>query len=330
MQLKFRLSRDRDPPVAELEGKLRRQGLSIGLRVPRDIRFDECHGSRAVLTAVDLMDKLEHGFLVAKKKGRKVIMVTARKNAGLLPGVQTLFDEKRTIIDDVCSGRRGLTENDWKQFKPIFKPHEFQALVDYTCLLRREKEDKKTFGEMVAAAARGELTSKRLDYFGKVLGEEAAAKMTILYNDLMDRFGNRKKMLREGGRIKRLRKYVEDLKRQNEEATALLKLVKHLELGQFNSSKSFIEAIKALGSYATLLFDSIDWRDKPFLIQFAVVANEKIENPLYHKNLNDHPKYASEVECWVLWGTRDRDEFVKTLEDTKRKLLSGMKTMRLI
>ena len=323
--------------VGEIEAALRKQGISVGLRAPKETQFSKYLDRAPIIRTLGRMDKLEQGVAQnietdgKNKKDKKEQRWTMIKHR-LLPAVKNLFDRKRGIIGEVSSGEKRLVEGDWEKLKSIFTPIEFRALVGYSSFLRREKGDKGTFDDMVVVAARGKLNSKRLDYFAAELGETAAAKMRIVYNDIMVTFGTWQKRLREGRRIAKLRRDIEGYRQQKDQANALGKLIVNLGLGQFESEKSFVEAVKVVGPYAIMLFESIDWRDQPFLVQFAVGTNGKINNPLYYKSSRDessHPKYANQEEHWIAWGGRERDKFAETLKEASRKLLEQMKATQL-
>ena len=79
-----------------------------------------------------------------------------------------------------------------------------------------------------------------------------------------------------------------------------------------------------MGSNVSYMFENLDWREKAFIVQFAVGTNEMVRNPIAGDN---HPEYilGYKSELWKSWADQHREEFAAELKRRGRAMLLKIK-----
>jgi hypothetical protein len=309
----------------ELATKISRQAVRLGLKGPKILGFKGYEGTRSIERTLRTMDALENGIpKILNLEGGGLKVVTARKNAGLFEGVKSLFDKKRKVIEEVISDVKVLTRKDAEGLKSILNPSELEMLLGYSEFRRKTSAEKEVFDQMMVKVAVGTFNTDDAKKVRMEFGRTVAAKMTILYNDRLLLEDRSRERLEENRKIRELRKEIRRLEGQNREFKSALKLLENLKEGEFKSELQFVRAFRDLGSNVSYMFEHLDWREKPFIVQFAVGANEMIRNPIGGE---DRPEYilGYKSELWKSWADQHRKEFTAELKRRGRATLQGIK-----
>ncbi len=209
---------------------------------------------------------------------------------GMMPEAENLVKMKSAILHEVSSGKRSITKEDSQGLRPLFTQREIATLISYG-ELRREMLDKQEFlNAILKKVTETELSPSDVSEIKSTLGRTAAAKMTIVYNDRMAEEGKPEKMLKENEATSQLRKEISMLKAKQKEIRSILKLLNNLKDHKFQSPKKFFDAFYNIGPNAAYWISNMYWRDRSFLIQYAIGDNARIANP--HKD-NDGRFYLS-------------------------------------
>ena len=291
-----------------------KQAKAIGLRLPEETTFVGEFTKHQMVKSLTKLQRLEHGLRTVIDMGtnsnsefgytldttptnnntdRKTIVV--RKNAGLLPGIKLLFDKKRRVIKRAMSGELSLAEQQSETLRAIFTKDEIGVMSSFCRDREWVSKNREFFEEALRKATKGSFSKAEMKQLNAVLGATAAAKMTIVYNDRLAAEGKSGLRLEEGTKTRKLRAEITECAKELKELNSLMGFLRELEYGKFPGSREFLKAVRTLGCTAQTWIAGLDWRDMPFVIQYAVGKNERIKNP-YHNEFKYCDDYTGRQE----------------------------------
>lgn len=239
---------------------VRRRAAYLGLTPPKCSEFYNYNGKRPILTVLRKLNRMENPVPESPRNFGVSI--------GVLNGVKSLFDKKRKIIDEVSSGKRDLVPNDLEGLKAILRPIELESLLGYEKFRRRNKGDRKLFGEMILKIANGSFSIEDAMAIKSEFGETVAAKMILLYNDRIAADG-KQGQIPENEQIKRLRAEIYGLEIRRKEVRSMISLINKLSYGQFRSETDLENAFRKIGDGAFWWFYRLEYAQKVHFIEFA-------------------------------------------------------------
>lgn len=226
---------------------------------------------------------------VARNEVNRMISAIRRAGYGsrVIPGVLKLADKKALIVEKVERGTIPQEELNDPRLRALFSKPALESLRQHNKMKSlgvKERNAKiRNAKTILARAKRGNLSVKDLGIMEATFGKNGASKIIIAYNDLLVREGSKRKRLPETKETTKLREKINSFKEEQRKFRNALNIFKSMETQKLGSEQEFIHKLLEVSPEVLNWFKGIDWRDKPFIIQFATWGRAKIPNPFSNK-----------------------------------------------
>ncbi|MCX6804233.1 MAG: hypothetical protein NTY48_06760, partial [Candidatus Diapherotrites archaeon] len=163
--------------------------------------------------------------------------------------------------------------------RALFSSDKIREMNSYLVSRLMYKANKRQLLQYVRKAEKHTISLGDIKKVARLVGKSEAAKFLIEYNDRLALAGEKQKQLFENPKVKRLRKHIYEINKQLKDYRSALSLFKSLDKRKFISERAFLMALREAGPSVMGWFKELDWRKKPFIVQYAVGENELIKNP---------------------------------------------------